>query len=262
MGEQALKAGGRSLVAVVIPARYASSRFPGKPLARLGDSTLIQQVYERVRIARGVGRIVVATDDERIRDAVAGFGGDAVLTGQNLRTGSDRVAEVARTIPADVYVNLQGDEIPLDPRLLEDLILPFLASDAEIGTLKHAISDERDVLNPNVVKVVTDRQEGALYFSRSPIPYRRNRRDEESCLIPGQHWKHLGIYAYTKAALARFAGLPSGVLEEAEQLEQLRLLEAGVGIRVWETRHASLRVDTPADLARAEHILTREGARL
>lgn len=256
MGEQALKAGGRSLVAVVIPARYASSRFPGKPLARLGDTTLIQQVYERVRITRGVGRIVVATDDERIRDAVTGFGGDAVLTGQNLRTGSDRVAEVARTIPADVYVNLQGDEIPLGPGLLEDLILPFLASDAEIGTLKHAISDERDVLNPNVVKVVTDRQGRALYFSRSPIPYRRDRRDGEGCLIPGQHWKHLGIYAYTKAALARFAGLPSGVLEEAEQLEQLRLLEAGVGIRVWETRHASLRVDTPADLARAEDILT------
>lgn len=256
MGEPALKADDRSLVAVVIPARYGSSRFPGKPLARMGNMTLIQQVYERVRLVRGVGRIVVATDDARIRDAVAGFGGDVVLTGQNLRTGSDRVAEVARTIPADVYVNLQGDEIPLDPGLLEDLIVPFLASEAEIGTLKYAISDEQDVLNPNVVKVVTDGHGWALYFSRSPIPYRRDRREGEGCLIPGQHWKHLGIYAYTKVALARFAVLPSGVLEEVEQLEQLRLLEAGMRIRVWETRHASLRVDTPEDLARAEYILT------
>jgi 3-deoxy-manno-octulosonate cytidylyltransferase (CMP-KDO synthetase) len=256
MDEQALKAPARSLVAVVIPARYASSRFPGKPLARLGNSTLIQQVYERIRLVRGVGRIVVATDDARIRDAVAGFGGDVMLTGPQLRTGSDRVAEVARTIQADVYINLQGDEIPLDPGLLEDLIRPFLKSDAEIGTLKCAISDERDVLNPNVVKVVTDHQGTALYFSRSPIPYRRDGRDEEGCLIPGQHWKHLGIYAYTKAALGRFARLPTGALEEAEQLEQLRLLEAGEKIRVWETLHESLRVDTPEDLVKAEHILT------
>jgi 3-deoxy-manno-octulosonate cytidylyltransferase (CMP-KDO synthetase) len=257
MDKSILTTGGRSLVAVVIPARYGSSRFPGKPLARLGDGTLIQQVYERVRSARGVGRIVVATDDERIRDVVTAFGGEVVLTGQKLRTGSDRVAEVARTIPADVYVNLQGDEIPLDPGLLEDLIQPFLNSEAEVGTLKHAISDEAEVMNPNVVKVVTDREGFALYFSRSSIPYRRDRRGEEGWLIPGQHWKHLGIYAYTKAALARFAELSSGVLEKAEQLEQLRLLEAGVKIRVWETRHASLRVDTPADLARAEHILIK-----
>jgi 3-deoxy-manno-octulosonate cytidylyltransferase (CMP-KDO synthetase) len=263
MGEQGLTASARSLVAVVIPARYGSSRFPGKPLARLGDTTLIQQVYDRVRLVAGVGRIVVATDDARIREVVEGFGGDAVLTDGNSRTGSDRVAEVARTIPADVYINLQGDEIPLDPGLLEDLIVPFLASgEAEVGTLKHVLSQERDLLDPNVVKVITDRQGFALYFSRSPIPYRRDRRDGEGLMIPGQHWKHLGIYAYTNAALARFAGLPSGVLEEAEQLEQLRLLEAGVKIRVWETQHASLRVDTPADLAKAEHILAREGARL
>jgi 3-deoxy-manno-octulosonate cytidylyltransferase (CMP-KDO synthetase) len=255
MGEQILKGAPRSLVAVVIPARYASSRFPGKPLARLGSSTLIQQVYERVRLVRGVASIVVATDDGRIRDVVKGFGGDVVLTGPELRTGSDRVAEVARTVPADVYINLQGDEIPLDPGLLEDLIRPFLESDAEIGTLKFAISDEKDLLNPHVVKVVTDHRGTALYFSRSPIPYRRDRGDGASGLIPGQHWKHVGIYAYTKAALGRFARLAAGALEEAEQLEQLRLLEAGEKIRVWETLHVSLRVDTPEDLAKAEHIL-------
>ena len=246
----------RTAVVAVIPARYGSSRFPGIPLARLGDTLMIQQVYERVRAARGVGRIVVATDDVRIRDAVVGFGGEAVLTSNVLRTGSDRVAVVAHAIPADVYVNLQGDEIPLDPGLLEDLILPFTASDAEVGTLKRALTEERELLDPNVVKVVTDRNGDALYFSRSPIPYRRDRQSGDSALIPGRHWKHLGVYAYTRPALICFAESPSGILEEAEQLEQLRLLEAGVRIRVWETRHASLRVDTPADLERAEQILT------
>lgn len=243
-------------VAVVIPARYASSRFPGKPLARLGGQPLIQQVYERVRAARGVSRVVVATDDARIRDCVTGFGGDAIITAPELRSGSDRVAAVAREIPADIYVNLQGDEIPLDPGLLEDLILPFVTSDADVGTLRQAITEERDLLDPNVVKIVTDRNGDALYFSRSPIPYLRDRRDGDSGLVPGLHWKHLGIYSYRAAALARFATLPSGTLEVTEQLEQLRLLEAGIRIRAWETTHASLRVDTPADLERAEQMIT------
>lgn len=246
----------RATVAVVIPSRYASSRFPGKPLARLGDKPMIQQVYERVRTARGVNRVVVATDDTRIRDCVTGFGGEVIVTGNDLRSGSDRVAAVACEIPADVYVNLQGDEIPLDPGFLEDLILPFVTSDAAVGTLKQAITEERDLLNPNVVKVVTDGNGNALYFSRSPIPYLRDRRAGDSGLVPGLHWKHLGIYIYTSSALARFAALPSGTLEVTEQLEQLRLLEAGIRIRVWKTTHASLRVDTPADLERAEQIFT------
>jgi 3-deoxy-manno-octulosonate cytidylyltransferase (CMP-KDO synthetase) len=248
----------RATVAVVIPARYASSRFPGKPLARLGDRPMIQHVFERVRAARGVDRIVVATDDARIRDCVAGFGGEAILTGSDLRSGSDRVAAATLKVPADVYVNLQGDEIPLEPGLLEDLIQPFTRSDAPVGTLKQAITEERDLLNPNVVKVVTERNGDALYFSRSPIPALRDRSVGDHALVPGLHWKHLGIYIYTAAALARFAELPSGTLEVTEQLEQLRLLEAGIRIRVWETKHASLRVDTPADLERAEQLLTRE----
>ena len=246
----------RATVVAVIPARYASSRFPGKPLARLGGKPMIQQVYERVRAARGVTRVVVATDDARIRDCVTGFGGEAVITAHELRSGSDRVAAVAREIPADVYVNLQGDEIPLAPGFLEDLILPFAQSDADVGTLKQAITDERELLDPNVVKVITDRNGEALYFSRSPIPYLRDRRAGDSVLVPGLHWKHLGLYIYRAAALASFATLPSGTLEVTEQLEQLRLLEAGIRIRVWETKHASLRVDTPADLERAEQALT------
>ena len=246
----------RATVAVVIPARYASSRFPGKPLARLGDKPMIQQVYERVRMARGVSRVVVATDDARIRECVAGFGGEVLLTAQELRSGSDRVAAVAREIPADVYVNLQGDEIPLDPGFLEDLVLPFTQSDADVGTLKQAITEERDLQDPNVVKVITDRNGDALYFSRSPIPHLRDRRVGDRVLVPGLHWKHLGVYIFTAMALAGFAKLPSGTLEVTEHLEQLRLLEAGIRIRVWETKHASLRVDTPADLERAEQILT------
>lgn len=258
MGDQAPRTGPRATVAVVIPARYQSSRFPGKPLALLGDKPMIQHVYERVRAARGVTRVVVATDDERIRDVVAGFGADALMTECGLRTGSDRVAAVARTVSADVYVNFQGDEIPLTALLLEDLIRPFLASEAEVGTLKRALTEERDLLDPNVVKVVTDRHGDALYFSRGPIPYRRDRTSggDTSRKSP-LHWKHLGIYAYTQSALARFAALPTGTLEAGEQLEQLRLLEAGVRIRVWETTHASLRIDTPGDLERAEHTLLR-----
>lgn len=246
----------RATVAVVIPARYASTRFPGKPLARLGDKPMIQQVYERVRQARGVSQIVVATDDARIRECVTGFGGKALITTHDLRSGSDRVAAVAREIPADVYVNLQGDEIPLDPGLLEDLILPFVKSDAAVGTLKQAITEERELLDPNVVKVVTDRNGDALYFSRSPVPYLRDRRTGDRGLVPGLHWKHLGVYIFTAAALAGFAALPSGTLEVTEQLEQLRLLEAGIRIRVWETKHTSLRVDTPVDLERAEQMIT------
>jgi 3-deoxy-manno-octulosonate cytidylyltransferase (CMP-KDO synthetase) len=166
------------------------------------------------------------------------------------------VAAVAREIQADVYVNLQGDEIPLDSGLLEDLILPFTQSDAEVGTLKQAITEERDLLDPNVVKVVTDGRGDALYFSRSPIPYLRDRQAGDGGLVPGLHWKHLGLYIYRAAALAGFTRLPSGTLEVTEQLEQLRLLEAGIRIRVWETKHTSLRVDTPADLERAEQMIT------
>ena len=248
-------------VVVVIPARYGSSRFPGKPLALLAGKPLIQHVYERVQAARGVKQVVIATDDARIETAVQQFGAEAMVTPAELRTGSDRVAFVAQQIPADFYINLQGDEIPLSPGFLDDLILPFRGSGVEVGTLKRALADEQELLDPNVVKVVTDCRGDALYFSRSPIPNLRDRRRGEPPFAAGLHWKHLGIYAYTAAALARFAALPTGSLEGSEQLEQLRLLEAGVRIRVWETKQDSLRIDTQADLKRAEAILTGKGAR-
>jgi 3-deoxy-manno-octulosonate cytidylyltransferase (CMP-KDO synthetase) len=251
----------REQVVVVIPARYGSSRFPGKPLALIAKKPLIHHVYERVQAARGVTQVIIATDDARIQTAVQGFGGHAVLTPTELRTGSDRVAYVARQVPADIYINLQGDEIPLSAGLLDDLLGPFAASDAEVGTLKCTLTSEEQLLDSNVVKVVTDQHGYAVYFSRSPIPYLRDRRPTQTCLIPGLHWKHLGIYAYTSAALARFAELPTGSLEASEQLEQLRLLEARVGIRVWETKHASIRIDTPADIVHAEETLTRESGK-
>ncbi|WP_447975560.1 3-deoxy-manno-octulosonate cytidylyltransferase [Nitrospira sp. Kam-Ns4a] len=241
-------------VTVVIPARYGSSRFPGKPLARLLGKPLIQHVYERVRSSRGVDAVLVATDDARIRDAVVGFGGRAVLTTEPYRTGSDRVAAVARELPGHIFVNVQGDEIVLHPDLLSDLVVPFLASGAGIGTLKRRLDDPADLENPAIVKVTTDTNGGALYFSRAPIPHVRDRQGHA---VAGLHYGHLGLYSYTRETLARFAALPTGVLEEAEQLEQLRALEHGIPIRVWETVHPSLRVDTPEDLARAEAALQR-----
>jgi 3-deoxy-manno-octulosonate cytidylyltransferase (CMP-KDO synthetase) len=252
----------RADVVVIIPARYESTRFPGKPLALIGHKPLIQQVYERIAETHGVKRVIVATDDDRILGVVKDFGGDAMMSEHGLRTGSDRVAQIAREIPADVYINLQGDEIPLTSGFLDDLIHPFKNSDAAVGTLKRKITDVRDVTDPNVVKVVTDDQGYALYFSRSPIPYLRDFPMGESLPRTGLHWKHLGIYAYTSAALIKFTQLPPGRLEVSEQLEQLRLLEAGIRIRVWETKHGSLRIDTPEDLKSAEQILSTEQARM
>jgi 3-deoxy-manno-octulosonate cytidylyltransferase (CMP-KDO synthetase) len=232
-------------VSVVIPARYGSSRFPGKPLVKLGDKPLIQHVYERAAACAVVSEVVVATDDERIEQAVEQFGGRAVLMTDDYRTGTDRVAAVATKLPGEYFVDLQGDEIPVDPDLLTDLIEPFIASGAEIGTLKRAIESTEDLRNPAVVKVVTDHQGRALYFSRAPIPM--VREDSRSGATHGLGYIHLGVYSYRRAALVKFAGLPTGVLEETEKLEQLRALEHGLAIHVWETKRNSLRVDTPED---------------
>ena len=244
-------------VTVVIPARYGSSRFPGKPLASLLGKPMIQHVYERARQARLVDRVIVATDDERIRSAVTGFGGEVAMTAGALRTGTDRVAEVARGLGGVCFLDLQGDEILLNPDLLTDLIEPFLESGMPMGTLKRALRDEAELRNPGVVKVATDQQGDALYFSRAPIPFVRDL-GTAGMLTPGLHYIHLGLYIYTRDTLAKLAALPTGRLEDAEKLEQLRALEHGIRIRVWETVHGSLRVDTPEDLDRAEQVLRRQ----
>ena len=247
-------------VTVVIPARYGSSRFPGKPLALLGDKPLIQHVYERAAASRGVHRVIIATDDRRIADVARGFGAVVVMTEGAYRTGTDRVAAVARQVPGDIFINLQGDEVALHQDLIGDLAVPFPSSGAPMGTLKRRLDAKADVMNAGIVKVVTDAEQRALYFSRAPIPHVRDRWDGRP--VDGLHYIHLGIYAYRRETLLKLAELPTGRLEEAEQLEQLRALEHGIPILVWETTHPSLRIDTPADLEEAARILKRVEAQV
>ena len=242
-------------VTVVIPARYGSSRFPGKPLTMLGSKPMIQHVYEQAAACRAVADVLVATDDERIYQMVERFGGRAIMMTGDFRTGTDRVAGVARARAGRFFVDLQGDEIPVDSDLLTDLIEPFVESGAEMGTLKRAITSSEDLHNPAVVKVVTDQDGRALYFSRAPIPLVRDDLSRKA--TERLHFIHLGVYIYTRDALLKVAALPTGLLEDAEKLEQLRALEHGMSIKVWETRHESLRIDTPADALAVTETLRR-----
>jgi len=239
-------------VSVCIPARYDSSRFPGKPLVKLAGKPLIQHAYESARQVTQVGQILVVTDHDAIFHTVKDFGGDACLVTEPCRTGTDRVAKVTSALTYDVVVNLQADEILLHPDLLSDLIQPFLSSGAGIGTLKRALPKGEDRENASIVKVVTDLQGRALYFSRSAVPC---WRDGIPAGTDHTVWMHLGIYIFRKVTLQQFSDLPTGILEEAEKLEQLRALEHGMPIMVWETTHESLRIDTPEDLAVAESFL-------
>ncbi len=240
-----------SRVVVIIPARYESTRLPGKPLADLHGQPMIQRVYERARASRGVDRVVVATDDARICAAVAAFGGEAVLTSPAHRSGTDRVAEVAAGLDTDVVVNVQGDLPLLDPTMVEAAVAPLRAdAGLPMATIKTAIRtcEERD--DPNVVKVVSDRDGYALYFSRSPLPYVRDGGGERAL-----GFKHIGLYAYRRDFLLSFAKLAPTALECAEQLEQLRALEWGFRIKVAEVAASSIEVDTPRDLQRAREEL-------
>lgn len=240
-------------VTVVIPARFGSSRFPGKPLVLLNGKPMIQHVYEQAEACPAVSDVLVATDDDRIKQAVEQFKGRVVMVSGDYRTGTDRVAAVARTLAGDLFVNLQGDEILLNPNLLTDLIEPFTMSGESMGTLKRVMDTTEDLHNPAVVKVVTDSRGYAMYFSRAPIPVVRD--DPDRRVVGGLHYIHLGVYLYKKETLLEFAGLPTGLLEHAEKLEQLRALQNGVRIRVWETKHASLRVDQPDDVQGVEEKL-------
>jgi len=243
------------MVSVCIPARQGSSRFPGKPLAKLAGKSLIQHVYEAAQHVPQVGQIMVVTDHDAILQTVRDFGGKVCLVTEPCRTGTDRVAKVTSQMTYDIVVNLQADEVLLDPGLLSDLIQPFLSSGAGIGTLKRKLPKGEDRENPSIVKVVTDQQGRALYFSRRAVPCWRDGIPDE---IDDATWMHLGIYIFKKSALQQFSELPSGFLEEAEKLEQLRALEHGMPIMVWETVHESLRIDTPADLAEAEAFLLKK----
>jgi 3-deoxy-manno-octulosonate cytidylyltransferase (CMP-KDO synthetase) len=251
----------------IIPARFASTRLPGKPLAEIHGKTLIQRVWERARAAKLPQRVLVATDDERIAAAVRAFGGEAVLTSPRHATGTDRLAEAAQAIDADVVVNVQGDEPMLDPAGIDAVARALLADPRlAMATLSLPLADPEEMLSPSVVKVVTSAAGDALYFSRGPIPYVRGaagaREGAAAALALGLARKHVGLYAYRRDALLRFAALPPVPLEQAEGLEQLRALHHGMRIRVVEMDGpGGLAVDTPDDLERVRALLAPERGR-
>ena len=244
-------------VLAVIPARFGSSRLPGKPLASIAGRPMIQHVMERVRGAQLVSSILVATDDERILKAVEAFGGKAIITRSDHRTGTDRVAEVAAHVFADVYINIQGDEPLIDPGIIDAVIAAMLEDDSiQIATPCAAITQPKEIMDPNVVKVARDFDSNGLYFSRAPIPWVR----DTGATVAAQHWKHIGLYGFVRDALLEFPTLPPGELERVEQLEQLRWLENGFRIRVVETEYDAVSVDVPADIERVEKILRDRAA--
>jgi 3-deoxy-manno-octulosonate cytidylyltransferase (CMP-KDO synthetase) len=242
-------------VLAVIPARFASTRLPGKPLVPLGGKPMIERVWDRVRQSASVSGVLVATDDERIRDAVQAFGGQAVMTRSDHRSGTERIAEVAAARKdVDIFVNVQGDEPLIDPAAIDQAVAAIESDpDVNVSTLAVPIGNPADIMDPNVVKAVLDFDGNALYFSRAPIPWVRDRRGQ----VHAQHLKHLGLYAFRRDALLEFATFPQGDLERIEQLEQLRWLENGYRIRVAETEHDSVSVDVPEDVKRVEALLSK-----
>ena len=241
-------------IVIVIPARFGSTRLPGKPLVSLAGKPMIQRVYERARMAARASRVIVATDDERIMKAVETFGGTARMTRPDHRTGTERVAEVAAHEKGDVFVNVQGDEPLLDPVAVDAAINALLEEPvAAIATVATPIKTPADIMDPNVVKVVLDFEENGLYFSRAPIPWVRDTTSK----IQVRHLKHLGLYVFQRDALLEYPTLPQGELERIEQLEQLRWLENGWKIRVAEVEHDAVSVDVPEDVARVEKLLQK-----
>lgn len=236
-------------VVAVIPARYASARLPGKPLLDICGKPLIQHVWETVSRARGLDEVVVATDDARIAHAVQAFGGEVCMTSPDCWSGSDRVCEVAASLAADVYVNVQGDEPLLEPSAIETLLDVITENESvQVATLCSIINEEQ-ARSPHQVKVVCDHAGNALYFSRAPLPFVRERGESVEFL------GHVGIYAYRADILRGFASLPFSPLEQAEKLEQLRFLQAGIAIRVPEVPSMGAGVDTPEDLERVRAII-------
>ncbi len=234
----------------VIPARFASTRFPGKPLADIGGKSMIRRVYEQARRCASLEQVVVATDDQRIADHVSGFGGLAVLTGSEHQSGTDRCAEVARLLPEyDVYINIQGDEPFIDPNQIAAVAACFRSAGTVLATLIKRISSTEELLNPNTPKVVINTRSEAIYFSRSPIPHFRGA-EPGSWLGGHTYFKHIGIYGYRKDTLQQITALPVSSLEKTEALEQLRWIENGFSVRVAETDAETQAVDTPEDLER------------
>ncbi|MCD6376698.1 MAG: 3-deoxy-manno-octulosonate cytidylyltransferase [Caldisericaceae bacterium] len=233
----------------VIPARYGSTRFPGKPLAKIQGKPMIQWVYQQAKTATRFQKVLVATDDPRIEQAVKDFGGEVCLTPSELPSGTDRVARAVQQLEADVVVNLQGDEPLVEPALLDQLVEVFeKRPEVLVATPIKKIFKIEDLLNPNLVRVVKDKQNFALYFTRSVIPYLRDVPRQRDWLQYFSFYKHVGIYAYRKKFLLQLTQLPQTELEKAEKLEQLRILEHGFKIYTIETEYDSISVDTPGEL--------------
>ena len=244
-------------IVAIIPARYASTRLPGKALADIAGRPMIEHVYRQAKKTPSVSRVIVATDDERIKHAVESFGGVAQLTRADHLSGTDRLAEVAEQLDADIIVGVQGDEPLIEPAMIEEAIAPLVADRTlEMSTLSRRIDDPADLHNPNVVKVVTDRLGYALYFSRAPIPHCRDGSRQSPAS------KHIGLYVYRREFLLTLARLEPTPLELTEALEQLRALEHGYRIKTIETAHDSVGVDTPPDLERVRKILAQRGESL
>jgi len=256
-------------IVAIIPARFASTRLPGKPLSDIHGRTMIEHVHARVRAARLPDRVLVATDDERIATVVRGFGGEVAMTSAAHATGTDRLAEVAARLDADIVVNVQGDEPMLDPDGVDAAAQALLADPSlEVATLSLPLASPEEMLSPSVVKVVCDTDGDALYFSRAPIPHVRCgaaadvRASAARALAAGLARKHVGLYAYRRQALLRFASLPPSPLEQAEELEQLRALQHGMRIRVVPREgEAGVAVDTPEDLERVRVLLAPQKGR-
>ena len=238
-------------IIAVIPARYESSRFPGKPLAKILEKPMIQWVYERVLSVEEISEVYVATDDKRIFDVVENFGGRAVMTGE-CSCGTDRVYEASKEIDCDIVLNIQGDEPLIKREMIQDLIEIFKDENVKMGTLKKRMQDNENPEDPNIVKVITNINDEAIYFSRFPIPYNRERTNRIAL------FKHIGVYGYSKGFLKEFVSLPSGKLELIEKLEQLRAIENGYNVIVKETLYQSIGVDLPEHISLIEQEITWE----
>lgn len=250
-------------VIAIIPARYASSRFPGKALADIAGKPMIEHVYGRVQQASLISRVLVATDDQRIFQTVQAFGGEPVMTSPAHPTGTDRLAEVAASLSEDIIVNVQGDEPFIEPVMIDEAVMLLLQEKtAPMGTLKNRIESIEDIFNSSITKVVTDLQDYALYFSKGPVPYCRDQwgdlvRHQKGLpsFLPPHVYRHIGLYVYRREFLLHFTRLPPTPLEQLEQLEQLRALEHGYRIKVGTTQYASVEVNTPEDLERVKHLM-------
>jgi 3-deoxy-manno-octulosonate cytidylyltransferase (CMP-KDO synthetase) len=240
--------GPRLTVTAIIPARYQSTRLPGKPLLDIAGLPMIVRVYDRVRATPGLDAVLVATDDLRVHDAIVRHGGQCRMTSETHRSGTDRLAEVASALKTDLIVNVQGDEPLVEPAMIAEAIAPFAADPAlEMSTVCRRLDEAHEFQNPHLVKAVVGLDGFALYFSRAPVPYHRATANQGA---PVSAFKHIGLYVYRRECLLKLAALPQSPLEVAESLEQLRALEHGIRIKAVETRYDSIGVDTPEDLER------------